>query len=314
MKGSRQKRSWLVLESGSTPVGRVASRTIRGCLDAVWSELARAVRDSGDADSVHRLRVATRRTLAAFDAFRSLLPPKRRNWFAERLSEVRRAAGDARDLDVLTGRLAAPPEGGRQPRSKATAARKRLVAMLTRQRDDSRAPIRELHGRLLAAGWDDRVEDLIARIPSGTRQPTFAVYAREHFKPLVDRFFAKADRKLRSDDDVHRLRIAGKKLRYAIEIFAPVIPQRDRVRCQDALERLQETLGEFTDHASAADRFRRLSRDGRTGLDHDALATLQRTESALAAEARKAFVKWWDGERRRDLRRTIERSIGRRSA
>jgi CHAD domain-containing protein len=314
MNGTKQKRSWLVLESGSTPVGRVASRTIRSCLDAAWAELGDAVRDAGDADSVHRLRVATRRTLAAFDAFCSLLPAKRRAWFAARLSEMRRAAGDARDLDVLTGRLAAPGDGRHQPQAKAAAARSRLVSMLTRQRADSRAPIRELHGRLVAAGWDDRVEDLIARIPSGTRQPTFAAYAHGHFKPLVDRFFEKADRKLRDDDDVHRLRIAGKKLRYAIEIFAPVIPQRQRIRCQDALERLQKTLGEFTDHASAADRFRRLSREGRTGLDHDALADLQRAESAQAADARKAFVKWWDGRRRRELRRTIERSIGRRSA
>lgn len=309
MNGRNQKRTWLVLAAASTPVGRVAARTLRGRLEAVWTELAAAVHDPGDAERVHRLRVATRRTLAAFDVFRDLMPPKRSAWFERRLAEIRRAAGDARDLDVLTGRLSSP----QNPRPKA-AARSRLVAMLARQRDDSRAPIHDLHGRLVAAGWCDRVDALLARIPAGSRQPSFEAYAREHFKPIVDRFFAKADRKLHDDDDVHRLRIAGKKFRYALEIFAPVIPQRSRVRCHEALERLQETLGEFTDHASAADRFRRMSRDRRIGLDVDALEGLCRTESALAAEARKAFVKWWDGRRRRDLRRTIERSIGRRSA
>jgi CHAD domain-containing protein len=314
MNAVRQRPRWLVLEADSTPVGRVAARTIRGRLESVWSELDAVVRNPACADSVHRLRVATRRTLAAFDAFADLVPARRAAWFTRRLREVRRVAGDARDLDVLAGRLAARPAAAAAPPTKAALARSRLVAMLSRQRDTSRAPIREVHAKLLAAGWDDRVADLLARIPTGVRQPSFASYARDHVGPRIDRFFAKADRKLRDDDDVHRLRIAGKKLRYALEIFAPVFPPRERVRCQEALERLQETLGDFTDHAAAADRFRRLARDDRSGLDRDALAGLERREAKLAAEARRAFVKWWNGSRRRELRRTIERSLERRSA
>ena len=314
MIGTGQRRTWFVVESGSTRVGRVAARTLRARLEAVWAELGLAGRDAGDAESVHRLRVATRRTLAAFEAFADLLPPKRRAWFARRLREIRRAAGDARDLDVLTDRLAAVDGHGDDLRSKAAAARQRLVEMLARQRNVSREPIRAVRERLVAAGWEERVEDLLARVPSGPRQPTFGAYAQERVGPLVARFFEKADRRLRDDDDVHRLRIAGKKLRYALEIFAPVFPQRERVRCQEALERLQHVLGEFTDHASAADRFRRLARDGRGDLDRQALDDLRRRESILAADARKSFVKWWDGPRRRDLRRTIERSLGRRSA
>ncbi len=314
MNGAKQRRNWIVLEAESTPVGRVAARTIRARLEAVWLELRMAVDRPRDAESVHRLRVATRRTLAALDAFADLLPEKRTAWFVRRLRDLRRAAGDARDLDVLTGRMSARPAADADRRTKAAAARERLVAMLARQRDVSREPIRELHDRLVAAGWEERVEDLLARIPAGPRQPSFAAYAHDRFGLIVSRFFTRADRKLRDDDDVHGLRIAGKKFRYALEIFAPVFPQRGRARCQEALERLQHVLGEFTDHASAADRFRRLAREGRTGLDRGALDDLRRTEEALAAEARKAFVKWWDRERRRDLRRTIERSIGRRSA
>lgn len=310
----RQWRNWLVMDAGSAPVGRVAARTIRARLDTVWAELTAAVADPGDMESVHRLRVATRRTLAAFDAFADLLPEKRMAWFARRLREVRQVAGNARDLDVLTGRLAAGADAAADVRRKAAAARSRLVAMLAWQRDVSREPIRDVHERLVAAGWEERVADLLARIPTGVRQPSFAEYARDRFGPLADRFFAKADRKLHDDDDVHRLRIAGKKLRYALEIFAPVFPQRDRARCQDALEKLQKTLGEFTDHAAAADRFRRLSREGRTGLERDALDDLWRRESKQAAEARRSFVKWWNTARRRQLRRTIERSLGRRSA
>ena len=62
-------------------------------------------------------------------------------------------------------------------------------------------------------------------------------------------------------DEIHRLRIAGKKLRYALEIFAVALPVATQTGSLDALETLQETLGTFTDHAAAADRFRRWARE-----------------------------------------------------
>lgn len=309
---TRQKRSWVVVESAGTPAGWVAQRTIRARLDAVWNEMQAAVGHPADTDNVHRLRVATRRTLAAFAAFRDLLPPRRRAWFEKRLRRLRRAAGDARDLDVLTGRLSpGNPHGGADPGS---IARARLIAMLSRQRDVSRRPIRELHDELVEAGWAGKVEALLARIPAGRGQPTFGRYARRRLPPIIGRFFTKADRRLHDDDDVHALRIAAKKLRYILEIFAPVFPQPVRARCQDALERLQETLGEFTDHAAAADRFQRLGRQRSMTSNRATLAVLRKREATLASEARKAFVKWWNPVRRRELRRTFERSLRRRTA
>jgi CHAD domain-containing protein len=309
---TRQKPSWVVVESAATPAGWVAQRTIRARLDSVWAETQAAVSRPADTANVHRLRVATRRTLAAFAAFRDLLPPKRLAWFEKRLRRLRRAAGDARDLDVLTGRLA--PGVADVRRDPGAVARVRLITMLSRQRDASRQPIREIHDQLVEADWAGRVESLLARIPSGRGQPTFGQYARGRLRPIVGRFFTKADRRLRDDDDVHALRIAGKKLRYVLEIFSPVFSQRVRERCQDALERLQETLGEFTDHAAAADRFERLGRQRSMTSNRATLAMLRKREASLASDARKAFVKWWNPPRRRELRRTFERSLRRRTA
>ena len=73
-------------------------------------------------------------------------------------------------------------------------------------------------------------------------------------KPLIERFFAEADRRLRDDDEIHQVRIEGKKLRYALEIFAAVLPAKAADKCRRSLEQMQHTLGEFTDHAAAADR------------------------------------------------------------
>lgn len=302
--------AWIVIENGRSPAATVAARTLRKRLDAVWRELPTAgSRTARDAESVHRLRVATRRAIAALDAFHDLLPAKRAEWFAKRLRRIRRCAGEARDLDVLTDRLAgesAEPSGAR--------ARRRLVAMLSKQRDVSRKPIRTQHERLLDADWLDRVERLIAGIDDGRGRPTFHEYAGRRLRPLMRRFFAAADRKLRTADEIHALRIEGKKLRYALEIFSAVFPPRMRARCYDALEHLQETLGDFTDHASAADRFRRLSHEKSAAANHDVLARLRDEEDRRADEARKAFVKWWDVRRRRALRRRFEETLRKASA
>lgn len=297
--------SWLVTDGPDAAVGQVAMRTLRGRLRAVWAE-AHAAAEGTAPEHVHRLRVATRRTLAAFDVFRDVLPAKRAAWFRKRLRLLRRAAGDARDLDVLTGRLG---QNDARP-----SARARLVAMLSRQRTVSRGPIRELYERLAEADWQGRVDELLERVAERGRRTTFGDYARRRFGPLIDHFFAAADRRLRDADEIHQVRIEAKKLRYAVEIFAGVFPAATLARCQDALERLQESLGEFTDHASAADRFRRWSRDENMRSDRDTLAAFRRREDALAEEARRAFAAWWSRSRRRALKRTFQRSLCRESA
>ncbi|MFM8435376.1 MAG: CHAD domain-containing protein [Planctomycetia bacterium] len=302
--------AWIVIENGRSPAATVAARTLRKRLDAVWRELPTAgSRTARDAESVHRLRVATRRAIAALDAFHDLLPAKRAEWFAKRLRRIRRSAGEARDLDVLTDRLA-----GESGEPSGARARRRLVAMLSKQRDVSRKPIRTQHERLLAADWLDRVERLIAGIDDGRGRSTFREYAGRRLRPLMRRFFAAADRKLRTADEIHALRIEGKKLRYALEIFSAVFPPRMRARCYDALEHLQKTLGDFTDHASAADRFRRLSHEKSAAANREVLARLRDEEERRADEARKAFVKWWDARRRRSLRRRFEETLRKASA
>lgn len=296
---------------------KVAARTLRKRLEAVWRELAAACRPRHDPERVHQLRVATRRTLAALTAFRGVVPGKQRVWFEKRLRRIRRAAGGTRDLDVLKGRLereVTEPTQACAKDAKAALVRERLVTMLAKRRDVSRQPIRAVRDELQIADWPGRVERLIDAVMAAGTDETFAGFGRRRFQQMLDRFFHRADRRLDEASEIHRLRISGKKLRYALEIFAPVFPSAERTACYDALERLQETLGEFTDHASAADRFRRWAREKGVGPDRKAIAALRRIEDDRAEEARRAFVKWWKPARRRALRRRFERTVRRRTA
>ena len=293
---------WHVRNDRRLPIGQVAAETLRTRLDAVWDELRAAGSDTVAPEHVHGLRVATRRTLAAFDAFASLIPAKRRAWFEKRLRRLRRVAGDARDLDVLTDRL---------NQDGAARARSRLIAMLSKQRVTSRLPIREQFERLVEQDWPSRVERLVASVRGRRRRAGYRTFARRRLKPMVDAFFARADRRLRDGGDMHAVRIEGKKLRYALEIFAAALPPRGRDRCEQALERLQRTLGRFTDHAAAADRLRRWARGTDAGPNHDLLVSLCAEERRQAARARKAFSRWWNPARRRTLRRRFERTLRR---
>lgn len=304
--GMKRSSPWAVKEAAEQPVARVAERTLRKRLETVWSELTAACRPAHDPERVHRLRVATRRTLAALTAFRGLVPTKRRAWFEKRLRRIRKAAGTTRDLDVLTGRLQLESE---RVRDGAARARARLVAMLAKRRDVSRQPIQAVRSELLADDWAGQVEKLLAGLRESPGLESFVSYGRRRFRRLLDEFFTRADRKLKDDAAIHRLRIEGKKLRYALEIFAAVFPPAELKACHRALERLQETLGEFTDHAAAADRFRRWAREDGVGPDRLALTELRRLEDERAAEARRAFVKWWKPARRRALRRSFERTL-----
>ena len=312
---------WIVSVAGTTPVVTVADRTLRQRLLAVWTILPRACEPAGDPEQVHQLRVATRRALAALDAFDELLPHKRRAWFEKQLRRLRRAAGEARDLDVLTTRLAHElqrdtADASRQanPSPGGRTARGRLVAMLSRQRVVSRQPIRGRYEQLLEADWAKRIERLLEHLVIPRKHGTFAAYARRRFRPIVGHFFAAADCRMRTAEDLHAFRIEGKKIRYILEIFATVFPKRVRSRCYAALEQLQETLGDFTYHAAAADRFRRWSREDAAAAHRSVLERLRRHEQRLADRARKDFAKWWDGDRRLALRRTFDRTLRRHSA
>jgi len=311
---------WIVAADAGSPVGTVAARAIRKRLATVWAILPRACEPTGDPEQVHQLRVATRRALAALEAFETLLSTKRRAWFEKQLRRLRRAAGEARDLDVLTDRLAEDLEGTgrrmtkRSPSVRGRTARSRLVAMLSRQRVVSRQPIRERYERLLEADWTARIDALLDGVRGDRADDSFASYARRRFRPLAGHFFAAADRSMRDADELHAFRIEGKKLRYVLEIFATVFPERVRSQCSAALEQLQETLGDFTDHSAAADRFRRWSREAAASAHRDVLERMRKEEQSLADRAHKEFSKWWNDDRRSALRRTFERTLRRRSA
>jgi len=71
---------------------------------------------------------------------------------------------------------------------------------------------------------------------------------------LFDAVDRVLDSRLQSPDDFHRLRIAGKRLRYAIELFAGCFDPALRTTIYPLTVEGQQILGRMQDAAVAADR------------------------------------------------------------
>src|SRR5438874_9864732 len=88
---------WVDGLTAETPVGKAARRVLVARLAAVREALVPATKWGPNPESVHRLRVASRRAAAVLDAFADLLPGKSRRKARKALKGLRRAAGSARD-------------------------------------------------------------------------------------------------------------------------------------------------------------------------------------------------------------------------
>jgi len=162
---------------------------------------------------VHDLRVAIRRFNQA-----SALNSQNRNKSAHRQSkQIMRRAGDVRNLDI-TIKLLAKLKGTKALRSK-----------LQRRRD---AAATRLTDSLKAWSLPDK---LPAATPSNAKQA--AVRA-------IHRLFRRA-KKAHHPKDLHRVRIAAKKLRYTLEMAAPQHPRIEEIK------RLQSDLGRINDYRTA---------------------------------------------------------------
>ncbi len=295
---------WLQDVDTSDPVAHVAQVAIQGRLKAVEQYLPLAAYESHhDVEYVHQLRVATRRARAAVDLFQPVLPKKRSRWLKRWLRRIRRAAGRARDLDVMQDRLS-------QQVHECDTPLISLLGALESQRRRAGKPLRKVCRRAQKKRFSRRWRKLIGRIQPrdscSLTRGTFGPYAQQALTDTVNAFFAEADRlDAESDASLHRLRIAGKRLRYTIELVVSAFNPTLRKEIYPAVEALQKRLGTFNDHVTAAQFFRRAAHRMSDKHSRQRVESLSREERALADQARREFLDWWNSGQRDWLRRRL---------
>src|SRR4051794_39667523 len=135
---------WIDGIGPETTVAEAASRSLEPRLAVVAHYLPLAAHlAEHDIEHVHRLRVSTRRAAAALKLYRDSLPKKTTRWIKKRLRQIRRAASEARDLDVLMQRLQRESDVEAEPivrflAGKRAALQPSIVELADKMRRDDR--------------------------------------------------------------------------------------------------------------------------------------------------------------------------------
>ena len=315
-----RKSKWLDDLKPATQADEAARKVIASRLDLVQHYLPLAVERSGETpEYVHQLRVSTRRAMAAVETFAAFLPQHRAAVMTKKLRKLRRAAGDARDYDVLGERLV---QLARQSPEQPWAE---LLVWVEQQRESAQRPIRKMARKL--SRWDlahkakalaKRVrlrEQPAARAPgtngAGTvgqapeSDMTYGAFAQKRLGDAVNEFFASADQGQSDVGSLHAFRIQGKRLRYAIELLAAGLDPSLRQDVYPQVEALQERLGAVNDHATAFATFERLKQQPCSQLVQDHLKQVATAECEALAGCQAEFAAWWSPARIESLRRQL---------
>jgi CHAD domain-containing protein len=203
-----------------------------------------------DKDSIHQARVATRRLKAALDLLGPILSDEQGKPFARAGRKLRRRLGPMRDLDVMIDHLEQI-----QRRATHRTAAAWLAQRLIESRESARAESLEAESpnRVLAKlgnWWGLRIE-----VIESTDQ-VHALLARALHLQL-DSFAEQADLLANKQPDIkhdpHQVRIAGKALRYTLEMAkreGHAIPGA----VAKAFKRMQDSLGLWHDFVVLTER------------------------------------------------------------
>jgi CHAD domain-containing protein len=210
-----------------------------------------------DPEDLHQHRVATRRLRALLRAARPMLV---RDWSEPLRAELEwlgSVLGPVRDLDVLIEHVREQAEDLSPDDRRALG---RAVATLEAEREEARSA-------LLEALTSERYLELLTAVERAARAP-HVVSLDVSLHDLAAREFRRLRRAARrlssepSDDELHRVRIKGKRARYAAEL-AEGTTGKPAARFVNRAKRFQDVIGEHQDAVVAEQRLRELRRSAR---------------------------------------------------
>ncbi|HKY17527.1 MAG TPA: CHAD domain-containing protein [Rhizomicrobium sp.] len=215
------------------------------CLAQITANAA-SLRVGRSVEGLHQLRVAFRRLDVALGAFGRQFG---QDWLEELRGRAKILSGrlaPARDLDVFVGKLLAGP-----PKSGVSDGMAALRARAERARDTAWSAV----GICISSPDFELFADDVAALASSqlplTRSRRLPRTAKRMLNHQIRRVRKRGKvAKSHEEGDMHRLRIALKKLRYTAEFFAPLYPKKKVARYLRQARGLQNYLGDLNDVAN----------------------------------------------------------------
>ena len=294
---SMADEKWIAGLHGDMPVNAAAKLTLTARLGAVRDRLPAAVfHADADIENVHQLRVSTRRAAAALRIFADCLPARLCERTRKTLRSLRRSAGAARDwdvfLDMVQTRLAKAP-------LKERTGLVFLLGFAYCQRESAQEQLRTAHeakAEPFALAIAEVTETLEQADDTGK---TLRDLAGALLAQLLRELETAAHADLQSYEALHKVRILGKQLRYAMEIFETCFAAELRQSYYPAIAEMQEILGLANDSFTAFERLNGL----RTRLINaqpkqwprfrDGFEALLHFHERRLPQQRHKFEKWW---------------------
>jgi CHAD domain-containing protein len=242
------------------------------------------------------------------EIFADWLPPRRGRWVRKQLKRVRKAAGEARDLDVL--RMRWTERVHEMPAGEGSL----LLEQVKRRRRKAQWPIEEAYRRFVRKKFEYRAAKFVKRVRLRGEQAAgcdqrLGCLARGALGRLVVPFLQAARAELADAEALHAFRIQSKEVRYAMEIFGGAFDADFRQELYPIVESLQDRLGAINDHVTAQTYLAAWRGETDSCAVQKAIDVGTGHEQQWFDESRREFLDWWTPERREDLCRHFARYV-----
>ena len=237
-------------------VEQVLTELVQHCLDHLRANET-VVLTTDDAEGVHQMRVALRRLRAALQLFKPSLPPDQYGWIVAEAKWLTSELSAARAWDVFADESLAPVA--------QLYAKDQEFIPLTAAVEQVR---QQSHQRARDAIGTKRYTEFLLRLSAwlssrAWRDQPVTERTTRLLDPIGDhceKLLRKRDRNVRrqgrdianlSEAALHELRLAVKRLRYAVDFFESLYPEKQAKAYRKHLAGLQDGLGYLNDVAAA---------------------------------------------------------------
>lgn len=220
-------------------------------VEALQAEIQGA-RVGDDIEHVHQMRVASRRMRNGLGLFMDCLSKKKGAAWRDEIRKITKALGTARDLDIqieLVNRCLSEPLEDHYKQGY-----NRLLLRLQQQRAKAQEKVNQTLTDLQDGGILDRMQVQLMVMTTGSDNiylytPSLYQQAFEAIRDILEEFlgYEAYIHNPENIKELHAMRIAGKHLRYTLEIFAPIYGNALDLHIR-AMKDLQDLLGEIHDN------------------------------------------------------------------